>query len=213
MTTRHDNVSADPPRNGARASLLVPPSTPTSALPALALVGREHDPFTVMAQWAARHVPPPYFQPATDGPGILLADRVGPVLAYTLLTLVTIPLTAAIAYVHARHVIGPGLGAGVAALLFALAPFHVAHAAYHVHIAQVQWIPLFFLTLWRLVERPSALRAVAAAAALLLQAAASIYLGFFAAIAGGAAAVSGALVTGRRPGWCSRLWRSPRHSC
>jgi hypothetical protein len=170
------------------------------------LVGREHDPFTVMEQYAARHVPAPYLQPATDVPGMALTAAIGPVAACNLLTLLTFPLAAAFAFAHARHVIRSTVGAAVAAILFAIAPFHVAHAAYHVHISQVQWLPLFFLALWRLIEQPSATRAAVAAAALTVATAASVYLGFFAAIAGAAAAMAGGLAGDRARRWPAIGW-------
>ncbi len=126
--------------------------------------------------------------------------------AYNLITLLSIPVTAVLAFAHARYVIGSMPGAIVAALLFALAPFHLAHAAYHVHVAQVQWIPLFFLTIWRLLDRPSPARAAAAAGALLLLTAASVYLGFFAAVVGLAAAATGATRVADRRRRTALLW-------
>ena len=146
------------------------------------LAGRHHDPFTVMAQYESGSVPPPYLQPATDLPGILLARVFGPLDAYNLLVLIAFPLTAVFAYLHARHVIGSTSGAVVAAMLFTLSPFHLAHSAYHVHVAQLQWVPLFFLLLWRLVEQPALGRALALSGSLLLAGAASFYFGFLTAV-------------------------------
>ena len=122
--------------------------------------------------------------------------------AYNALVLLSIPLTAIVAYLHAWHVTGSTVAAGVAALLFALSPFHLAHAAYHVHIAQIQWIPLFFLSLWRLIERPGPLRAALTAGALLIAGASSFYLGFVVAVAAPVAAVGYA--------WVRRTRSSPR---
>jgi hypothetical protein len=235
MTARHDNVGADFHEARPALCSAVPRPPATSSLPALAfvivaalaltaaaawpvivdpynrlfgheLVGREHDPFTVMDQWAAGYVPPPYFQPATDGPGIALTPALGRVPAFNLITLLSIPATAVLAFAHARYVIGSMPGAIVAALLFGLAPFHLAHAAYHVHVAQVQWIPLFFLTIWRLLDRPTPARAASAAGALLLVTAASVYLGFFAAVVGLAAATTGAPRVADRRRRTALLW-------
>jgi hypothetical protein len=146
------------------------------------IVGRHHDPFTVMSQYQLGAVPWPYLQPATDLPGFVLARLAGPVRAYNALLLVTFPLAAVLAFAHARHLIGSRSGAMFAALLFAFSPFHLAHAAYHVHIAQVQWVPLAFLALWRLVDRPSVGRAALLGLAVLLAAASSFYLGFIVAV-------------------------------
>ena len=138
------------------------------------LAGRHHDPFTVMAQYESGTVPLPYLQPATDLPGILLARVFGPLDAYNLLVLIAFPLTAGFAFLHARHVIGSTSGALLAAMLFTLSPFHLAHSAYHVHVAQLQWVPLFFLMLWRLVEQLSLGRELAVSGSLLLAGAASL---------------------------------------
>lgn len=146
------------------------------------LAGRHHDPFTVMEQYDAGGPAAPYIQPATDVPGTMLARIAGGVHAYNALVLLSIPLTAIAAYLHAMHVTGSPAASIVAALLFALSPFHLAHAAYHVHIAQIQWIPLFFLALWRLIERPGAGRAAATAGALLAAGSSSFYLGYIVAL-------------------------------
>ena len=131
------------------------------------IVGRHHDPFTVMAQFGRPLVIGVYSQPATDGPGALLARIAGPVAAYNWLVLLTFPLSAIAAYLLARHLALSPPAATVAALAFAFSPFHVAHAAYHPHVAQTQWLPLYLLALWRCVDRPSppAVAVLAAASA------------------------------------------------
>ena len=78
----------------------------------------------------------------TDLPGALLARVAGPVAAYNWLILLSFPLSAAAGYLLARHLGLAGRARAVAALAFAFSPFHLAHAAYHPHIAQTQWIPL-----------------------------------------------------------------------
>lgn len=120
------------------------------------IVGRHHDPFTVMEQFGRPLAPGVYLQPLTDVPGALLARRLGPVAAYNWLVLLTFPLSAAAAYLLARHLmLSPG-GAGIAAIAFAFSPFHLAHAAYHPHIAQTQWVALYFLALWRCLDDSTA---------------------------------------------------------
>jgi hypothetical protein len=167
--------------------------SPSTRLFGPELVGRHHDPFTVIEQYQAGAVPFPYLQPATDEPGFLLSRLIGPVGAYNVLLLVTFPLAALFAYAHARHVIGSSAGALVAALLFAFSPFHYAHASYHVHLAQIQWVPLAFLALWRLLDRPTPIRGACLAVALLITAASSFYLGFIVAITVPVAAMAAAL--------------------
>jgi hypothetical protein len=122
---------------------------PSERIFGLELVGRHADPFTVMEQFGRPPRLGVYFQPFTDVPGALFARVVGPVAAYNLLVLMTFPLAAAAAYLLARELGLTPAGASFAALAFAFSPFHLAHAAYHPHIAQTQWIPLYLFALWR----------------------------------------------------------------
>jgi hypothetical protein len=149
------------------------------------ILGREdpnRDALIVIDQLRVGRVPAPYLQPLTDLPGRALARLVGPVAAYNALVLATFPFSAAAAYLLARHVLGSHLGAMVAGLAYAFLPFHVMQAAGHPHVAQTQWLPLYFLALWRCVDRPDLRRAawlVAAAAAVALS---NFYGGFIAAV-------------------------------
>ena len=129
------------------------------------IVGRHHDPFTVMQQFESGGATGPYLQPATDLLGIALARTISPIAAFNVLVLLTFPLTALATYLLASYTFGSGLGASVAALLFTFAPVRLAHAAYHVHIVQTQWLPLYLLALWALVDRSTWTRAFLLAAA------------------------------------------------
>jgi len=129
------------------------------------IVGRHYDAYTVMQQMAGGMSTGPYAQPLTDRAGALFARLMNPVAAYNLLVLLTFPLSAAAAYALARYLIDSHAGALIAGVAFMLAPFHVAQAAYHPHIAQTEWLPLYFLALFALVDRPSVWRAVGLAAA------------------------------------------------
>ena len=125
------------------------------------IVGRHHDPYTVMQQLERPIGIGIYAQPLTDVPGALLARALGGVAAYNWLILISFPLTAAAAYLLARHLLLSPAAATVTALACAFSPFHLAHAAYHPHIAQIQWLPLYLLALWRCLDSPT-LGAVAA---------------------------------------------------
>jgi hypothetical protein len=131
------------------------------------IVGRHHDPFTAMEQFARPIGIGVYSQPLTDIPGALLARALGPVAAYNWLVLLTFPLSAVAAYFLARHLALSPVGAGIAAMAFAFSPFHLAHAAYHPHVAQTQWLPIYLLAVWRCMERstPAAICLVAASTA------------------------------------------------
>jgi hypothetical protein len=125
---------------------------PSERIFGMDIVGRHHDPFSVMEQFGGSVAPGIYFQPLTDIPGILFARLVRPVAAYNWLVLLTFPLSAAAAYLLARHLALSPPGAAIAALAFAFSPFHLAHAAYHPHVAQTQWLPLYLLALWRCLD-------------------------------------------------------------
>ncbi len=119
------------------------------------IVGRNHDPFTVMLQYLRPISLGLYAQPVTDVAGSLLARVMNPVTAYNVLMLLSFPLSAAAAYLLGRHLsLSPG-GAALAAIAYAFSPFHLAHAAYHVHIAQTQWLPLYLLALFRCLDEPT----------------------------------------------------------
>ena len=101
-----------------------------------AIVGRHHDPFTVMQQFERPIRIGMYSQPVTDITGALLSRAAGPVAAYNWLILLSFPFAAATAYLLARHLALSPAAATFAALAYAFSPFHLAHAAYHPHIAQ-----------------------------------------------------------------------------
>jgi len=112
-----------------------------------ALAGPHPDPFVVAAQYERGSIPSPYFQPATDLPGIALAQLTTGLTAYNALVLASFPLTAAFTFALGLVVTRSRMAGVVAAAAFTWAPFHLAHTAYHVHIAQMQWWPLFLLAL------------------------------------------------------------------
>ncbi len=145
-------------------------------------VGRHHDPFTVMRLFESPIRFSSDLQPLTDVPGALIARVAGSVQAYNVLVLISFPLAAGAAYLLARHLLLAPAGAAVAALAFAFSPFHLAHAAYHPHIAQVQWIPLYLLALWRCVDRGTGRAVAVLGAAIAGVTLSNYYGGFIAAI-------------------------------
>jgi hypothetical protein len=125
---------------------------PSERLFGMEIVGRHHDPFTVMEQFGRPITFGVYSQPVTDVTGALLSRVAGPVAAYNWLVLLSFPLSAAAAYLLARHLALSPVGAAVAAMAYAFSPFHIAHAAYHAQVAQTQWLPLYLLALWRCLD-------------------------------------------------------------
>jgi len=125
---------------------------PSERIFGMEIVGRHHDPFTVMQQFERPITVGMYSQPVTDITGTLLARATNPVSAYNWLILLSFPLSAVAAYLLARHLALSRSAATIAALAYAFSPFHLAHAAYHPHIAQTQWVPLYLLALWRCLD-------------------------------------------------------------
>jgi hypothetical protein len=169
---------------------------PSERLFGMDSVGRHHDPFTVMGQLAQPAGHGVYAQPATDVPGRLLARLAGPVAGYNWLVLLTFPLSAATAYLLARYLTLSRWGAAVAALAYAFSPFHLAQAAYHPHIAQTQWMPLYLLALWHCLDRASPAAVGALAAATMAVTFSNYYGGLIAAVLA-PAAVAGYFLTSR----------------
>lgn len=145
--------------------------SPSQRIFGMEIVGRHHDPFTVMEQFGRPIASGLPAQPVTDLAGALLAGASGPIAAYNWLVLLTFPLSAAAAYALARYLALPAPWAAAAAIAFAFSPFHLAQAAYHPHIAQTQWMPLYLLGLWRALDD-------SAYGSTLLLAAASVGLAF-----------------------------------
>ena len=138
---------------------------PSERVFGMEIVGRHHDPFTAMEQFGRPIAIGVYAQPVTDVAGALLARLSGVVAAYNVLVLLSFPLSAFTAYLLARHLSLSASGATIAALAYAFSPFHLAQAAYHPHIAQTQWLPLYFLALFRCLDlaSPTAVAALGAA--------------------------------------------------
>ena len=144
--------------------------------------GRHHDPFTVMRQFEQGPPPFPYRQPLVDDVGRVLAGAIGPIPAFNAIVLLTFPLSVLTAFLLGRYLGLSNLGASVAAFAFAFAPLHVAHAAYHPHTAQAQWIPLYFLALLAALDRLSAGRLALLAAATAALALGNLYGAFICAV-------------------------------
>ncbi len=146
------------------------------------LVGRHHDPFTVMQQFGSPLITGVYAQPVTEMVGVLLARVAGPVAAYNGLVLLSFPLAAMAGFLLARHLHLAPVTSALVALAFAFSPFHLAQAAYHPHIAQVQWIPLYLLALWRSLDKASPGRLVVLALALVAVVWSNFYGGLIAGV-------------------------------
>ena len=145
-------------------------------------VGRHYDPFRAMEQFGRPLAVDVYTQPLTDAAGAVIARATGPVAAYNWLVLLTFPLSAVAAFLLARHLRLSRAAATVSAIAFAFSPFHLAQAAYHPHIAQTQWLPLYLLALWRCMDRATVAAAGLLGLSIVAVTLSNFYGGFIAAV-------------------------------
>jgi hypothetical protein len=171
--------------------------SPSERVFGMEIVGRHHDPFTMMERFGRPISVGVYSQPITDITGALLARISGPVAAYNWLVLLSFPMSAAAAYLLARHLALSPAGATVAAMAYAFSPFHLAHAAYHPHIAQTQWLPLYLLALWRCLDNASPAAVGFLGAATMAVTLSNFYAGLIAAVITPVAVTAYWLVTRR----------------
>lgn len=155
---------------------------PSERLFGMEIAGRHHDPFTTMRQFEGPLSASVYSQPITDLTGSLLARVSGPVASYNWLVLFSFPLSAVAAFLLARHLGVSPPGAAMAAMAYAFSPFHLAQAAYHPHVAQTQWLPLYLLALWRCLDHPSPTAMAFLAAATATVTLSNFYGGLIAAV-------------------------------
>ncbi len=141
------------------------------------IVGRHADAYTVIRGFAERQPLGGSTQPVVDWLGVGLASLIGAVAAYNLLILISFPLAALAVFWLARYLKLGKWPAAWAAFLFAFSPLHIAHVAYHPHVAQVQWIPLVILAVIAAVDRWSLLRATMMLAVVALACLSNFYTG------------------------------------
>ena len=68
--------------------------------------------------------------------------------------------------------------------LFTFSEFHLAHGAGHLQLVALEWLPVFLLAFWRLLDRASARRGVLAGVSLFLVILCDYYYFFFCVLAG-----------------------------
>ncbi len=99
-----------------------------------------------------------------------LSPFLRPAAVYNVLILQSFPLAALGAFALARQVTGHSLASLVAGLIFAFTPSHYAHAALHMNISAIQFLPWFVLYLIKALRSKGWTQAWGAGAFLLLNA-------------------------------------------
>jgi hypothetical protein len=169
---------------------------PTERIYGTEISGRHPDPFAAMRRLDVS-IADAFTQPATDWTGAAIARITGPVAAYNLVVLLSFPLAAAATDLLAFLLTGSSLASLCAGLLVMLGPYHLAHAAYHPHVAQIGWQALAFAAAVAFVHRPSMPRGAAAGASMLWLGAADFYGGFIGLVLAPVVAIARALTVRR----------------
>ena len=145
------------------------------------------------------------YSEANIGAGLMALPAWGltgnPYLAHNTAVVIAFVLAAAGAYYLVRYLSGSREAAVIAAVLFGFCPFIFARTA-HIQLLMTGGLPFSMLAFHRLVDRPSAGRAVGLGAVLFAQALSCAYYGIFAALMVGLGTLFFAVTRG--------LWRSPR---
>jgi hypothetical protein len=106
---------------------------------------------------------------------------VSPVLAYNLLLLGGIVLCGLAMFLLARHLTGETGPALVAAAVFTVAPYRIGHFI-HLELQWAMWMPLAFLAIHHVFEKPTWRAGLLAGVFLWLQILSSVYYGVFLAM-------------------------------
>ena len=146
------------------------------------------------------------YSEANIGAGVIALPAWGltgnPYLAHNSVVLFAFAMAAAGAYYLVRYLSGSREAAAVSAVLFAFCPYIFARTA-HIQLLMTFGLPFSLLAFHRLVDRPTALRAITVGLVLWVQALSCAYYGIFAALMVGLGTVCFAV--------SRRLWRSPAY--
>jgi len=113
-----------------------------------------------------------------------LEPWLGLVRAHNVIVVFAFVFGAWTAFRLALHVTGRTAASLIAGFAFGFSSYHFAHTEGHLNLVSLEWIPLFLLAWLRLLERPSAARAIGAALALLLVLLCDYYYFLYCVLAG-----------------------------
>jgi len=108
----------------------------------------------------------------------LFKAGVNPAVVHNYLMLAAFVSSMVCAFALARRLTGSDAAAWLAAIIFGLAPYRMAHIG-HLELQWTMWMPLALLLLYRVIDKPSLWRGVLLGAALAAQVLSSIYYGVF----------------------------------
>ncbi len=146
------------------------------------------------------------YSEANIGAGVIALPAWGltgnPYLAHNSVVVFAFVMAAAGAYYLVRYLSGSREAAAVSAVLFAFCPFIFARTA-HIQLLMTFGLPFSLLAFHRLVDHPTAPRAIALGVVLWVQALSCAYYGIFAGLMVGLGTMYFAV--------SRRLWRSPKY--
>jgi hypothetical protein len=108
-------------------------------------------------------------------PAWSLTPAVSPLALYNAAVFASFPLAGFTAYLLCRELWGGDLAAFLAGALYTFSTYHFAHALGHLHLASLQWSPLYLVGLVWTVRRRGVRGPLTAGAGLALAGAASLY--------------------------------------
>ncbi len=121
-----------------------------------------------------------FLHPAVAYPGAWLTGLWNEVAAFNILLLLSFPLAGFFCYLLAFYLTGHSPASFYAGCLYAYSPYHWIHAYYHLSLAQIQWFPLYLLSLFLFIKRGSLPRAGLLLLSLALLVFANYYYALFA---------------------------------
>ncbi|RKY39042.1 MAG: hypothetical protein DRP72_00670, partial [Candidatus Omnitrophota bacterium] len=86
---------------------------------------------------------------------LILVLCVRPIIAYNLQIITNFILGAFFCYILSRQLTKNNLAGILSGIIFSFSPYHFARAWQHLGATYIQWMPLYFLALFILVETPS----------------------------------------------------------
>jgi hypothetical protein len=124
---------------------------------------------------------------------VLIPGSFSEIALYNALVFLSFPMSGWTFSLLCRELWGGRLGPFLAGCLYTFSAYHFAHAQMQLHLASMQWTPIYFLGLLRMARRGPYAGSLLAAFGLTLATMASIYYAVFCAVGTLVLVVSGAL--------------------
>ena len=110
---------------------------------------------------------------------LILSLLYNEVFAYNFLVLISFPLAALTMYFLVYYFTRNKLASMVSGIIYAFCPYHLTHAAQHLGLVSIQWMPLYMLALFKLAEEKTYRNAFFWAVALFLTVLFENHYGYF----------------------------------